>query len=396
MPAAPAGPVSSPSAAAALAVQGGAPVSSTPVPFMKVGLTDADVEAATAVLKSGMLRAAKKCAELETRFASMTDARHGLTCANGTCALQLAYGALVKPGDDVLVPAWTYIATVSMVVAAGCRPVFVDALPDTYQFDVRDAEKRLTPKTTAIACTHLYGMPVDIGAVQDLAKRKGLKVIYDAAQSHLATYGGKGIGAFGDAVTYSFYATKNLGTGEGGLVTTNDDTVKRQMELLRSHGETDKYLHEQVGFNYRMNDITGAIGCSKLDRLPAETDARRAAANRLDAIVGDVQGLRPPGRTKGADGVWHLYTVQMDPAKFTCTRDEFCKALNAEGVPTATHYPRSVTRQPAFKDVVKDHPPVADGLSSRVFCLPMHHGLTEEHFRVISEGLGKVAKAYRR
>lgn len=388
------------SASASLAVNGGKPVSATQVPFMSVGLSEADIAAATAVLKSGMLRAAKKCAELETRFAGMTDAKHGLTCANGTCALQLAYGALVKPGDHVLVPAWTYIATVSMVVAAGCTPVFCDALPETYQIDVRDAEKRITPKTTAIACTHLYGMPVDIGAVEDLAKRKGLRVIYDAAQSHLATYdsgkGAKGIGAFGDAVTYSFYATKNLGTGEGGLVTTNDEKVKRQMELLRSHGETDKYLHEQVGFNYRMNDITGAIGCSKLDRLQGETDQRRQNASRYDAMIADVAGLKAPGRTKGADGVWHLYTVQMDPAKFTCTRDEFCKALGAEGVPTATHYPRSVTRQPAFKDVVRDHPPVADGLASRVFCLPMHHNLTDEHFRVVGEAVGKVARAFRK
>jgi perosamine synthetase len=155
------------------------------------------------------------------------------------------------------------------------------------------------------------------------------------------------------------------------------------MELLRSHGETEKYVHEQIGFNYRMNDITGAIGCSKLDRLQAETDQRRP-------------GLKPPGRTKGADGVWHLYTVQMDPAKFTCTRDEFCKALGAEGVPTATHYPRSVTRQPAFKDVVKDHPPVADGLATRVFCLPMHHAMTDEHFRIVGEALGKVGRAFRR
>lgn len=395
MPAAPSAPKTA-AAPTTLAVSGGSPVSATPVPFMSVGLTPADIEAATVVLKSGMLRAAKKCAELETRFAQMSSAKHGLTCANGTCALQLAYGALVKPGDHVLVPAWTYIATVSMVVAAGCTPIFADALPDTYQFDVADAEKRLTPKTTAIACTHLYGMPVDIAAVEDLAKRKGLKVIYDAAQSHLATYGGKGIGAFGDAVTYSFYATKNLGTGEGGLVTTNNDAVKRQMELLRSHGETDKYLHEQVGFNYRMNDITGAIGCSKLDRLQGETDTRRKNADRLDAIVRDVPGLKAPGRTKNADGVWHLYTVQMDPAKFSCTRDEFCKALGAEGVPTATHYPRSVTRQPAFKDVIQGHPPVADGLSSKVFCLPMHHAMTEEHFRIIGEALQKVARAYRR
>jgi perosamine synthetase len=243
-----------------LAISGGQPVSDQAVPFMSLGLTRDDIAAATAVLESGMLRSAKKCEELEARFAEASDARFGLTCANGTCALQLAYGATLERGDEVIVPAWTYIATASMLVAAGCKLVFCDSDPETYQIDVADAERRITPNTKAIACTHLYGNPVDIDAVEALAKKHGLRVIYDAAQAHLATYKGKGIGAFGDCVTYSFYATKNLGTGEGGLISTNDEGLKRTIELLRSHGESGKYLHESIGFNYRMNDITGAIG----------------------------------------------------------------------------------------------------------------------------------------
>jgi len=219
-----------------LAIRGGAPVSSTPVPFMSPKLTQDDIDAATAVLHSGMLRQASRCAELEERFGRMTGANHALTCANGTCALQLAYGALLQPGEHVLVPAWTYVATASMLVAQGCKPIFCDALPDTYQIDVDDARGRITPETRAIACTHLYGIPVDIDAVQQLADDHGLKVIYDAAQAHLATYKGKGLGEFGNAVTYSFYATKNLATGEGGMVTTNDDETARAIGLLRSHG----------------------------------------------------------------------------------------------------------------------------------------------------------------
>jgi perosamine synthetase len=378
-----------------LAVKGGTPVSSTPVPFMSVGLTEADIQAAIVVLRSGMLRAAKKCEELEQRFAAQTGAKHGMTCANGTCALQLAYEPLFKPGDDVLVPAWSYIATVSMVVARGANPIFVDANPDTFQIDPADAARRITPKTTAIAATHLYGCPVDIGAVQVLAAEHGLKVIYDAAQSHLATYEGKGIGAYGDAVTYSFYATKNLATGEGGMVTCNDDALARQIKLLRSHGETDKYIHEQVGYNYRMNDITGAIGCSRLDRLEGETTKRQDAAARFDEILARIDGIAAPVTTPGATSVYHLYVCRMDLSKFRCTRDEFCAALKAEGVPTAVHYPRSLTRQPAFSRFVKDHPPIADRLSSEVFALPMHHALTEEHFRVIGEALAKVASAMR-
>lgn len=376
-----------------------------PVPFMSTALSQGDIDAATAVLRSGMLRAAKKCEELETRFAALSGAKHMMTCANGTCALQLAYEPLFAPGDEILVPAWSYIATVSMVVARGCTPVFVDALPDTLQMDMADAARKVTGKTKGIAATHLYGTPVDIDACDALAKAKGLKVVYDCAQAHLATYKGKGMGAFGDAVTYSFYATKNLGTGEGGSISCNDDGLARKIKLLRSHGETDKYLHESVGYNYRMNDITAAIGCSRLDRLAAQTSQRQTNAARFDKMLAELNtklfgsptvGITPAKTTPGATSVYHLYTVLFDTAKFSCTRDEFCKALGAEGVPTAVHYPRSLPHQPALSKWNKSDCPVADQLSQKVFCLPMHHDLTEEHFGLIGEAMGKVAGANRR
>ncbi len=379
---------------AALAIDGGQPVSPTMVPFMKPQLHREDIDAAIAVLESGMLRAAGRCAELEERFAAASDAKLGLTCSNGTAALQLAYGSLFEPGDEILCPAWTFIATVTMIVAAGCTPVFVDCLEETFQMDPADAARKITPKTKGLAPTHLYGCPVDIDAFEALAKQHGLKIVYDAAQAHLARYDNKGIGAFGDAVTYSFYATKNLGTGEGGLVTTNCETIARDIALLRSHGETEKYLHERIGFNYRMNDITGAIGCSRLDRLPQETAARQAAAKRFDAILAEIKGLDAPTITATAEPAWHLYTVKFDPAQFTCTRDRFIDALKAEGVPTAVHYPRATSDQPALAQWNKHDTPVSDSLTTRVFSLPMHHGLTDAHFATIAEALGKVATAY--
>ncbi len=390
----PKSPVSVP-VSAPLALKGGTPVSRTPIPFMSTALSEADINAATAVLKSGMLRQAARCAELEERLGRMSGAKHAMTCANGTCALQLAYEPLFEPGAEVLVPAWSYIATVSMVVARGCRPVFVDALPDTFQFDPADAARKITPRTTGIAATHLYGCPVDIDAVQALAGKHGLKVVYDAAQAHLATYKGRGIGAFGDAVTYSFYATKNLATGEGGMVSCNDDALARRIKLLRSHGETDKYLHESVGYNYRMNDITAAIGCSRLDRLEAQTGARRDVASRYDAIVSSIDGLTPPATTPGAEGVYHLYVARMDTDRFTCTRDEFCAALKAEGVPTAVHYPRPLHRQPALASFGAGPLPVAEALADQVFALPIHHDLTTEQVRLVGEALVKVAEAFR-
>lgn len=378
-----------------LAIDGGRPVSGTPVPFMKPQLHREDIEAATAVLESGMLRASTRCEELEQRFARMSGAVHGLTCSNGTTALQLAYGALFQPGDEVLVPAWTYIATASMLVAAGCTPVFVDCLEDTFQMDPADAAGKITEKTRGIAATHLYGCPVDIDAFQGLAVEHELKVVYDAAQAHLATYDGKGLGNFGDAVTYSFYATKNLGTGEGGLLTVNDDSLARDIALLRSHGETEKYLHERIGFNYRMNDITGAIGCSRLTRLPEETKARQEAAKRYDEILAGIDGLGAPAVTDKAEAVWHLYTVKMDLERFGRTRDEFCAALKAEGVPTAVHYPKATVDQPALAKWNRGDTPVASSLSERVFSLPMHHALSDEHFAIVRKALQKVAAASR-
>ncbi|MFZ4574570.1 MAG: DegT/DnrJ/EryC1/StrS family aminotransferase [Phycisphaerales bacterium] len=379
-----------------LAIQGGTPVSAKPVPFMSTALSQGDIDAVVGVLKSGMLRAAKKCEEFEAKWAGLTACKHAMTCANGTCALQLPYEALFQPGDEVLVPAWSYIATVSMIVARGCVPVFVDAIPATFQIDMADAAKKVTPKTRGIAATHLYGCPVDIDAVQALAQKHNLKVVYDAAQSHLATWKGKGLGAFGDAVTYSLYATKNLATGEGGFVTCNDDALARQIKLLRSHGETDKYLHEQIGYNYRMNDITGALGLSRLERLADQTRARQRNAARYDAMLAGIEGLEAPITTPGAEAVFHLYTVKMDLSKFRCTRDEFCKALGAEGVPTATHYPRPLPKQPALAKWDRKDCPVSDRLATQVFCLPMHHDLSDEHMATIGAALAKVAVAMSR
>lgn len=379
-----------------LAINGAKPVSEKAVPFMSTALTPEDKAAVMKVLDSGMLRAAKQCAELEAQWAAMTGAAYAMTCANGTCALQLAYEPLIQPGDDVLVPAWSYIATVSMVVARGANPVFVDALPDTMQIDMQDAARKITRNTTAIACTHLYGCPVDIDAVEGFAESNNLAVIYDAAQAHLATYKGEPLGKFGDAVTYSLYATKNLATGEGGLITCNEESLAREIGLLRSHGETEKYLHEQVGYNYRMNDMAGAIGVSRLARLPQQTQARRTVAAKYDKLVSQIEGLAAPVTTPGAESAFHLYVVQMDPRRFACTRDQFCEALKAEGVPTAVHYPRSLPQQPALARFAEEGAtPVAIELANRVFALPMHHDLSDDQLKIVGEALHKVADAFK-
>jgi len=381
-------------AATALAVNGGEPVATTTVPVVAVRLDESDIDAALEVLRSGMLAQGRNVAELEKRFAEMTHARHAIACANGTCALQLAYESLIQPGDEVLVPAWGYVATASMVMARGARPIMVDVDPTTYLIDLEDAARRVTEQTTCIAATHLYGLPCDADAIEAFAIDHGLSVVFDAAQAHLATVNGRGLGAFGDAVTYSFYPTKNMTTGEGGVVTTNDDDTAEVLRRLRSHGETEKYLHEIVGYNYRMTDVEAAIGVSQLSRLPAFTEARRANAARLDPIVNAIEGLSPPVVPAGRTHVYHQYAVRMDLERFSCTRDEFIAALRAEGVACAVHYPRSLTQQPVFEPLLDGDRPVSERLATSLFCLPVHPHLQTADFDVIDQALNKVASAF--
>ena len=387
--------------AQALAVNGGAPVSSAMIQMIAVNLSEQDINAATDVLRSGMLAQGKNVAAFEERFASMTDARFAAACANGTCALQLAYGALIEPGDEVLCPAWTYIATASMIVATGATPVWVDADPQTYNINVEDAAAKVTKKTTAIACTHLYGNPVDIDAVEALAIKQGLSVVYDGAQSHLATYKNRGIGTYGDAVTYSFYPTKNMTTCEGGMVTTNDDEIDAKLRALRSHGESEKYVHTSIGFNYRMSDLEGAIGLSQLEALAEKTHRRRQNAETHDRAIAQIEGLYAPTITQDAVSAYHLYPVRIDPDAFITPddgrtiRELFIEALRAEGVATAIHYPMSLTRQPVFTKPGVKHEPVADRLSKTLLCIPVHDALTEHQIALVDEALAKVADALR-
>jgi perosamine synthetase len=381
--------------ATTLAIDGGKPVAATPVPMVRVDVAEEDIQAAVAVMRSGMLAQGRNVEAFEKRFAEMTDAPHAAACANGTCALQLAYEPLIQPGDKVLVPAWTYIATASMLVARGAAPVFCDVHADTFCIDVADAERRLAPGVTAVAVTHLYGNAADIDAVEDLAKRKGLRVIYDAAQAHMATWKGKGLGAYGDAVTYSFYPTKNMTTGEGGMVTTRDAELDREVRLLRSHGETRKYYHERIGYNYRMTDLEGAVGLSQCDRIEAITARRRANADVLDAALAEVAGVATPVATRGAEHAYHLYTIRIEPGAFTVDRDRFAEALRAEGVQCAVHYPHALTKQPCFADFVDGAVPVSESLSSQVLCLPIHQGLTDAQVAQVAQGVAKVAEAYR-
>lgn len=385
-----------------LAVNAGIPVADQMIPLVCVRLEDDEIQAATDVLRSGSLRDGGYCREFEKAFASATNARHGLVCSNGTTALQLAYEALIQPGDEVLCPGYTFIATASMVLARGAIPVLCEVDPNTFNIDVTDAASRVTERTRAIAPVHLYGNPCNIADITALAERHGLRVIYDAAQSHLARFDGKGLGAFGDAVTYSFYPTKNMTTGEGGMVTVNDGAVAERIALTRDHGMVPgrRYHHVVLGYNYRSTDMAAAIGLIQLQKLPQRTARRQQIARRLCELLQNVPQVRVPRPASGSsEHVYHQYTIRLDLERLTCSRDEFATALKAEGVSSAVHYPKALTEQPVLREYLGDRLPslpVCEKLAQEVLCLPCHHALTDSQVDQVAEAVAKVAGAYGR
>lgn len=383
-----------------LAIDGGTPVANESIPFVSTALAEDEVEAAIAVLRSGMLRQGPECRQFEEEFATATDAKFALTTSNGTTALQLAYEALIQPGDEVLCPGYTFIATASMIIARGATPVLCEVDPTTFNIDVADAERRITAKTTAIAPVHLYGHPADIDAIQDLAARHDLRVIYDAAQSHLSRFNERGLGAYGDAVTYSFYPTKNMTTGEGGMITTNDEDLAARLACIRDHGmdPTERYHHVELGYNYRLNDVAASIGRHQLRKLPEKTQARQGNAARLTEGLSGVEAVICPTVDPRASHIFHQYTIRLVLDRLTCDRDQFVKALQAEGVSCAVHYPRALTEQPVIQDRVSgvESLPGCESLAREVICLPIHHALTESHLGQIVQGVKRVARAYSR
>jgi perosamine synthetase len=342
----------------------------------EIVLTEDEIQAAVEVLRSGALRQGSQSDAFETEFAAYVGAAHAVTNANGSAALHLAYMAFLQPGDEVLVPAFTFIATGSMVTAAGGRPVICDIDPDTFLIDLADAERRVTPRTKAISPVHLFGNPCAIDAVQAFAKRHGLKIVWDAAQAHGARYRGRDVGAFGDFVAYSFYPSKNMFVGEGGMTCTDSEELEHRMRYMRSHGQTGKYLHTMLGLNYRMTDVEAAIGRQQLKRLDNMLAVRRRNAQVLNEGLADVPGIQPQRLTPGGDHAWHQYCIRVDESIFGLNRDQLATKLHKDGIATGVHYPRGLNRQPIFQELYGDESlPVTDLLATQILALPVHHGL---------------------
>lgn len=352
-----------------------------------------EIQAAVEVLRSGALRQGKQCDAFEAEFAAHVNAVHAVTSANGSAALHLAYMAFLQHGDEVLVPAFTFIATASMVTAAGGRPVFCDIDPETFLIDLADAERRVTPQTRAISPVHLFGNPCAVDAVRSFALRHNLKIVWDAAQAHGAQYDGRAVGSFGDFVAYSFYPSKNMFVGEGGMTCTDSREFEQRMRYMRSHGQTGKYLHTMLGLNYRMTDVEAAIGRKQLKRLDRMLALRRRNADLLNDELMNIPGIRPQRLTPGGEHAWHQYCIRVDDSIYGMDRDELAARLQEMGIATGVHYPRGLNRQPIFQKLYGDEPlPVTDLLATQILALPVHHGLEIDDVSRIADAVASARR----
>ena len=327
--------------------------------------------------------------ELENALAKYCGVKHAITCSSGTDAAIMAMMAEgIGPGDEVIVPAFSFMATAETVVLVGATPVYVDVDEDTYCINIEQIEKAITPKTKAIQPVSLYGQVADMDAINTIAKKHNLIVIEDAAQSFGATYFGKKSGALSKYGVTSFFPAKPLGCyGDGGAVFTNDDQMSERMKQIRVHGQTGRYEHTYIGINGRMDTIQCAIMLPKLERFPWELEQREGLAQRYNQAFEGLKkkGVHIPVVKKGYTSAWAQYTLRSQK------REQIISTLNEHKIPTSIHYPKSMTEQPAY---LKNGRIVADQVSKRlakeVFSLPMYPDMP---FEVQDRVIAGVLKA---
>jgi perosamine synthetase len=338
------------------------------------------------ILDSGYLVQGAEVAKLEEQFAAYCNAKHGVATSNGTTALTVALmTAGVEPGDEVIIPSFSFVATATSVLGARAKPVFVDIESETFCIDPAKIEAAITEKTKAITPVHLYGQLADMAPIKAIADRHGLAIVEDAAQAHGAECNGKRAGSWGPAC-FSFYPSKNMTTGEGGMVVTHDDELAATMRMVRNHGMNTQYYHEVIGFNFRMTNIAAAIGVVQLTHLEDWNKKRIANAQYFDA---NFKTVRPPVVRDGCRHIYHQYTVLVPEGT---DRDAMTEQLNDKGIGVRVYYPLPIHKQPVFEKLGYGNIvlPVTEAMTARVFSLPVHPGLSQEDREYIVDAVNAL------
>lgn len=334
------------------------------------------------VLDSGIIVQGPMVKEFEDKWAAMCGVKHAVACSNGTNGLHLAaLAAGLGPGDEMICPAFTFIATGNAALYCGARPVFVDIDAATFNIDVSQIEAAITPKTKAIMPVSLYGLPANLPAIEEIANRHGLTIIEDACQAVGASINGRHTGTWGIGV-FSLYATKNITTAEGGVVTTNDDQIDDFLRIARAQGMRKRYYHEMLGYNYRMTDIQGAIGSAQMGRFHELTEQRRRNAAFYDA---NLRGVETPYAPDGYYHVYHQYTIKLPKGM---DRDAARATLLEQGIGTEVYYPIPIYRQPIYLEMGYNMTlPVTEDVTVRCISIPVHPSLTQEELERVVEAV---------
>ena len=352
------------------------------VPIANPVVSDAAKEAVAEVLDSGMLASGATVERFESAFADYVGVDHAIATSSGTTALQaMLEAAGIGPDDTVVTTPFSFISTANAVKHAGASVVFADIDPETYNLDPAAVRSLLAerPDVSALMPVHLYGLPADMDEFESIADEYDLRLFEDAAQAHGATYDGEAVGSLADAGVFSFYPTKNMTTGEGGMITTDDEEVAERARRLIDHGREGRYEHATVGYNYRMTNIQAAIGIDQLERLPSWVEARQTNAAALTARLSRDSGVETPSVPADRTHAYHQYTVRTD------RRRVLTDHLDEAGIGYGTYYPEPIPTQPAYDRSTTF--PVAERASETVLSLPVHPTVSEDDIDRIVEAV---------
>jgi dTDP-4-amino-4,6-dideoxygalactose transaminase len=394
-----------------LASRGGTPVRATFLPFARPLIGEREKQLVLEALESGWITTGPKSQEFARRIAALGGARHGVAVNSATGALHLALVALgVGAGDEVVTSTYTFAACVNVIEHVGARPVLVDVEPDTLCLDPRAVERALTARTRAVMAVDYAGHPADIDALHSLCRPRALPLIEDAAHALGAAIGGRPVGSLADVTAFSFYATKNLTTGEGGAAVTDDEELAARMELLSLHGmnrdawrrysDTGSWYYELTapGFKYNLSDVLAAIGLGQLERFEAMQERRRAIVRRYDEAFAALPEMATPRVRPGVRHAWHLYPVALGLERLTCDRARFIAELRAENIGTSVHF-IPIHLHPYFRERLGVGPgdfPVADEAYRRAVSLPLFPGMSDGDVEDVIAAVGKVVAHHRR
>jgi len=333
--------------------------------------------------------------DFETRFAEACGVKYGIACANGTVAMHLAMATLgLEPGDEVIIPTFTMIATANAVTYCGAKPVLVDMEPEYWQMDLNQVEDKITPRTKAIVPVHIYGHPTDMDPLMALAEKHGVMVIEDAAEAHGAEYKGRRTGGLGHAAGFSFYGNKIITTGEGGMVTTNNRELARLAWNLRDHAFSHErhFWHKYIGFNYRMTNLQAAVGLAQVEQLDGFVAARRRNALEYNCRLHGVPGIRTPAEAPWAKNVYWMYGILVDEKEYGMNRDALRRELADHGVETRNFFIPMHTQPIYWKQFYGERYPVAEDLCKRGFYLPSASSLTLDEIEYVTDVIRNAAR----